>query len=347
MVAEHLVEGGRLAAVVEGSGGAVSVDVVHLVGGDACVVQRLLDAGGAPGALGIGSGDVVGVAGGAVADHLAVDLGIPGQSVIQLLQHQDGRALTHDKAAALRVKGDGGPLGVAGSGQSAHGGEAAHGQGSDGGLGAAGEHHLGVAVPDVAEGVAHGVAAAGAGGHRADAHTVQMHPDGNLSRSHIGDGHGDEEGGDLVKAPAVACLAGGLDGGNAADAAGDGHAAPAGVLLLQIQSAVGHRFHRRGDSKLSEAVHPPGLLAIQSHGGVKVLHLGGQRDLLIAVVIQGDGGNAAHAVLDGLPAFGSGVSQGSDRADAGDDNTSFFHNTHPFCGQTAIPPSTHSTWPVM
>ncbi len=38
---------------------------------------------------------------------------------------------------------------------------------------AAAEHHVGVAVPDIVEGVAHGVGAAGAGGHRAGAHAPE------------------------------------------------------------------------------------------------------------------------------------------------------------------------------
>ena len=280
---------------------------------------------------------------GSGAHHFAVDLGVPGQSVVQLLQHQDSGAFAHNKAAALGIKGDGGTVGVAGSGQCAHRGEAAHGQGGDGGLGAAGEHHLGVAVPDVAEGVAHRIAAAGTGGHGTDAHAVQAQPDGDMTGSQVGDRQGDKEGGDLVKAADNAGLTGGLDGGDAADAAGDGHAAAGSVLLLQVQAAVLNRLYGGGDSKLGEAVHPAGLFLVQSHGGIKVLYLSSQRDLLIAVIVQGDGSNAAHAVFDGLPALSSGVAQRGDRADAGDDNASFFHSQHPFCGQTAMPPSTHST----
>ena len=77
------------------------------------------------------------------------------------------------KPLRSRVKGDGGAGGVRAGGQGLHGGEAAHAQGSDGRLGAAAEHHVAVAVPDVAEGVAHGVGAAGAGGDHAAAHALQ------------------------------------------------------------------------------------------------------------------------------------------------------------------------------
>ena len=48
-------------------------------------------------------------------------------------------------------------------------------------------HHLGVAVPDVAEGVAHRIGAAGAGRHRADAHAVQSEADGDMAGRQVGD----------------------------------------------------------------------------------------------------------------------------------------------------------------
>ena len=132
----------------------MGVDVVHRLGGGASVRQGLLHTGGAPGPCGVGGGDVVGVAGGAVAGDLTQDLSAASAGVLQFLQHQNGGTLAHDEAAALRVKGDGGPGRVRGSGQGAHGGEAANGQGGDRGLRAASHHDLGISVPDVAEGVA-------------------------------------------------------------------------------------------------------------------------------------------------------------------------------------------------
>ena len=72
----------------------------------------------------------------------------------QFFQQENACPLAHDEAAALRIKGDGGPVGVLRLGQGLHGGEAADGHGRDGGLGAAAEHDLGVAVPNVVERVA-------------------------------------------------------------------------------------------------------------------------------------------------------------------------------------------------
>ena len=53
---------------------------------------------------------------------------------------------------------------VVARGKRAHGGESADAHRSDGGFGAAGNHHIGVAVLDDAEGIADGVRAGGAGG---------------------------------------------------------------------------------------------------------------------------------------------------------------------------------------
>ena len=55
VVTEHSLDGGRLAGVVQGGGGAVGVHIVHLLRGDARVAQGLLDAGRRPGAGGIGA----------------------------------------------------------------------------------------------------------------------------------------------------------------------------------------------------------------------------------------------------------------------------------------------------
>ena len=238
--------------------------------------------------------------------------------MLQLLQDQHRGPLAHDEAAALLVKGDGGTAGIGGVGQGAHGGESAHGQGRDGGLGSAGHHHLGVAVPDVAESVTHRIGAAGAGRHWADAHAVQSEADGDMAGRQVGDHHWDEEGGDPVKAPALPSLAGGLEGADAADAAGQGDADPSSVLPLQVQAAVGYGLRGRRHGKLGEAVHPPDLLLLQHAGGVELLHLAGQGHLLGGVVIEGDGGDTAHTRFGRLPGFPGGMGQGGDRVQGGD-----------------------------
>ena len=46
-------------------------------------------------------GDVIGVAGQAVADDLGVDLGAARLGVFELFQHDDAGALAHDEAVAV------------------------------------------------------------------------------------------------------------------------------------------------------------------------------------------------------------------------------------------------------
>ena len=136
---------------------------------------------------------MVSVAGGAVAHHLGVNLRPAGLGVLQFFQKQHARALAHDEAAALRVKGDGGPIGVLRLGQGLHGGKAADGQRRNGRLRAAAEHSVRVAVTDIVERIAYGVGAAGAGRHRTGAHSPEARINGYLSRRHIADGGGNIE----------------------------------------------------------------------------------------------------------------------------------------------------------
>src|SRR5699024_9331904 len=146
--------------------GAVGVDVVHIGGGQTCLGEGQLHGLGSGLSGGRGAGDVVGVAGGAVADDLGVDLGAPGFGVLQLFQNEDAGAFTHDKAVPLLVKGDGGPVGVGGTGQRAHVVEAGDGQPGDGAFSAASHTGIQVAVLDPVEGLAHGVGGGGTGGDR-------------------------------------------------------------------------------------------------------------------------------------------------------------------------------------
>ena len=127
--------------------------------------SALLD--GQPGRLAglVGLGEMGGVAGHAVADHLGVDVGAAVQGVLQLLQHQHPAALAHDEAVASGVERPAGLLGlVVAGGERPQGGEGRHAHLVHGRLRAAGEHGRGVAPPDDVEGVAQGVGPGRAGG---------------------------------------------------------------------------------------------------------------------------------------------------------------------------------------
>lgn len=87
------------------------VDVYLVVGGDAGLLNRERERAGRALRLGVRGGDVICVAGVAVADELSVDFGVTRQRVFVFLQKQHAGALAHDEAAALRVEGDGGAVG--------------------------------------------------------------------------------------------------------------------------------------------------------------------------------------------------------------------------------------------
>ena len=322
---EHGFRRGGLPGIVEVGRGAVGVDVTHLLRRNAAVGQRHGHGFGAAAAVRKGGGDVVSVAGGAVAHHLGVDLRPAGLGVFQFLQKQHARALAHDEAAALRVKGNGGPVGVLRLGQGLHGGEAADGHGRDGGLGAAAEHDLGVAVPNVVESVAHGVGTSGAGGDGAGAHGPEARVDGHLTRRHVADGGGDIEGGYPVKAlfltPAVLRLGDGLS----ADAAGEDHTAAVRIRLLHGETGVGQGLPGRRHGELGETAHTLGFLTAQQGLRVEALYLCRQLHLLGGGIVMGDGADAAHAVFHGLPAFSRRQSNGGHSPQTGDNNSASFH----------------------
>ena len=102
------------------------VDVVDVGGRKPGALQRRRHA--AKGAVAIlgRRGDVVGVAGQAVADDLGIDLGAARLGMFQLFEDDDAGALAHDEAVAVAVIGTRGLFGrvVAIGRERAAGGEA-------------------------------------------------------------------------------------------------------------------------------------------------------------------------------------------------------------------------------
>lgn len=182
------------------------------------------------------------------------------------------------------------------------------------------------------EGVAHRVAAAGAGGHRGGAHPMQAETDGDVPGGQVGDGHGDEERGDLVKTAALAGFTGVLDGADAADAARDGHPHAGGVLTLQVQAALGHGLHCGGDGELGEAVHPAGFFFTRTRVGSKSFTSAARDTFWLLWSYRVMGAMAARAGPDRVPGLLDGVAQGSDGPHAGDHYASFSIALFPFCG---------------
>src|SRR5262249_33001834 len=125
-------------------------------------------------ALGGAVGAAVGVGAGAVAGQLGVDPGAAAFGVPQLLEDQHAGALAQDEAVAVAVEGPAGlPGGVVALGQGGEQVEAGDAERVDHAVRAAGEHDVGVAVADQLDGLADGLAAAGAGGQAVVVGAVQ------------------------------------------------------------------------------------------------------------------------------------------------------------------------------
>ena len=146
-------------------------------------------------AFGRHAGHVEGVGGHAVADDFGEDFCSAGFGELELFEDEDAGAFADDEAVAIFIPGAAGVgwIVVAG-GEGFHGGESTDAHGRDGGFGAAGDHGVGVAALDDAEGVADGVSAGGAGGGGGFVGASSVVLDGDVAGCEVDDGAGDEEG---------------------------------------------------------------------------------------------------------------------------------------------------------
>ena len=315
LLAEGFLHGQGLDTVVHGGAGAVGVEI-HLVGVHAALVPRVGDGPGALGGLGVGGGHVVGVAGGAIACQLGVDLCAAGLGVLHLLQNKHAGALTHDEAAAPLVEGQGGVQGVLRGGQGLHVGEAGSGQRIHRGLGAAGDHGVGVAVADETHGLANGVTAGGAGRDHGQGRALAAIAHGDHAGGHVGDHAGDKVGGHAAGALFQQLLMLRHEGGDAADAGADVDAEALAVHGAG-DAAVLHGLHSGGHGKLGVdiAVHHVQLFHVVL--GLKVPDLSGHLDLVVGGIELGDGADAALAGDEGIPESLDIIAHGADNAQTG------------------------------
>ncbi len=124
-LAEDVLDGLGLQGVAEGCRGGVSVDVVDLVGRDACDLERVLHGAEAAFAFGSHAGHVEGVGRHAVADDFGEDLCTASLGELKLFEDEDACAFADDEAVAILVEGAAGVLGIfVAGGEGLHGGEA-------------------------------------------------------------------------------------------------------------------------------------------------------------------------------------------------------------------------------
>ena len=134
-----------------------------------------------------------------------------------------------------------------------------------------------------------------------------------------------------------------LDGGQAADAAGQDDAGGFG-FRFGIQTTVRKGFLGCTQRQQGKAGHLAGFLFVHHRFRVKVFHFARQLALEIGGVELGNGADAALASLGSGPAVGHIIAQRVHGAEAGDDDSAFFHAKFSF--YIAMPPSAQSTCPV-
>jgi hypothetical protein len=164
---------------------------------------------------------------------------------------------------------------VVAGGEGAHGGESADAHGSDGGFGASGNHDVGVAALDDAEGIADGMSAGGAGGGRGFVGALGANAHGDVSGGEVDDGGGNEEGGDLARAAFEERGMFALDHVESADAGADVDADHLGVFGSDFQLGHLERFVGGGDGEVDEAAHLLHFFFLDELEGIEVADLGG------------------------------------------------------------------------
>ena len=225
-VAEHALHRLQLQIVAQRRRGAVRVDVLDVGRGDAAVLHRRLHrAERAVMALGR-RGDVVGVAGHAVAGHLGVDLRAAPPGVLTLPAPRTpapspitkpSRSLSHGRDAS-----GGRSLNPVDSAREAQ--NPAMPSSHTARLGAAGDHHVGVAPHDQPRRIADRVHAGGAGRHHGMVRALEAVFDRQMAGAEIDQRRGDEERRQPPRLALVTSTDAFIDRLQAADAGADHHA---------------------------------------------------------------------------------------------------------------------------
>ena len=274
VVAEHLLDRRSFAGVVERRRAAVRIHITDLAGRHVCVGEREAHGAGGLRAVGQRRGHVMRVVGRPVTAELGVH-GRPSRArAFPLLQHEHHRALSHHESIAIAVERPrrASRLVVA----RAHcpdqgkGPEAERGQR---GLGAAGEHHVGVSVADLPHRLADrhrsARAAHGVGG------VGSAHPElnGDVAARRAAE-HGKRQRGvhrlDALRQKLAELFLGVAD---ATERRAHHRADALAVLRLEAEFRIGKCQSCRGDGKLPEPVEAFGPLGFQMLVGPKVVHL--------------------------------------------------------------------------
>ena len=322
--AEEVFNGLGLERVTERRRGGVRVEVVDLLGRDAGDLEGVLHGAVAAFAFGSHAGHVEGIGRQAVADDFGEDLCAAGFGELQIFEDEDSGAFADDEAVTILVEGARGVGGVViAGGERTHGGEACNAKRSDGGFGAAGDHGVGVAALDDAEGVADGVGAGGAGGCRGLVGAARAVLDGNVSGGEVDDRAGDEEGRDLAGTAIEQVDVFALDDVEAPDAGTDVDSDAIAVLRRDLKTRVSHGLGGGGEGEVDEAAHFAGLFFVHKEERVEVFDLGGEADGMTGEIEGFDLGHAAFSSQQTVPDLRGGFADPAEKPEAGYDDATF------------------------
>ena len=332
MAGENPFHGGQFDFVAERRRGAVGVDVIDVLGVGPGPFQRRFHAPLGAAAVFRRRGNVMGVAGQAEADDLGHDIGAAGLGVLQLFEHQGPGPVAHDEAVAVLVPGPGRLLRsvVEARRQRPGGAEPGHAEPAYGGLGAAGDHHVGIFQHDKPGRVADRMRPGGT--RRDDGMVGALEPesDRHVSRHQVDQAGGNEKRAD---APDVAAfdqhrVLGDLV--QAADARAD-HDPGAHLVFLGFRrpAGIGDRLDRRRQTVDDEIVHAPLILrrhpvigVEQPFGRFADRHLAGDFRRQVADIEGLDGADAGFSGQQFFPVDLNPTPQGGQKAQTGNNHTS-------------------------
>ena len=314
--------------VAQRSGRAMRIQVIHLVGIDACIAQGAEH--GTAGAIHVGGRHVARIRTHAKATEFGVNLGATGLGVFVLFQHHHAGTFAQHKTIAVLVPGAGGGLGViVAGGQGTHGGKTTNAQRRHRGLCATGHHHIRIPVFDHAARFSDAVQARCTGSHHSQIRPFEAEAHGHMAGHHIDDGRGHKKRRDTPRPTAGQFRMGIFDQRKAANARADHTRNACGELvterLARRQARILHGLRSGGNAEMDESVHRARILGADVRLQVKTFDL--PRDLAGEVrrIELGDEINAGLAGKEVGPGIGHRVTHGADATQAGHDNATTAH----------------------
>ena len=216
----------------------------------------------------------------------------------------------------------------------------------DGLLASARKRRVGITVADQPIRLPHAMRACGTG--RDDARAIALQPvaDREVSRRHVLDHGGNEQGAYLFRPALAQSGAPRFELLQAADAAAPHAGEALGILVFHLDAGMRHGLVRGDDGILHEGRKTARLLFRQAAcRRIEIGDLRGERGGKARRIEAGDGADAAFARIHRIHQGGRAYARGRDGADAGDGDAMRAVRLARI-RHSDIPPSTPMTWPV-